>query len=482
MIQHSLQKSTSTDQENSMTRNQCVLVVGAGLAGCEAAYFLANQGMRVILAECKRQQRNPAQKMDWFAELVCTNSLKSTGETSAHGILKFEMEQLGSLTLKSAYQARVPAGDALAVDREAFGKIITNELTNHANITILDIEVTDPIALAKQHNCDFTIIASGPLTTSSLESWLVANLGKEDLYFYDAIAPVVDAEGLDYSKLYFKDRYADERNPQNPDGEQEIVKGDYLNAPFNKEEYERFIEELVKAEKVPAKNFEEARFFESCLPIDLMAERGPHTARFSCMKPVGLETPSGKRAYAVVQLRKENLLGEAFNIVGFQTRLTYKEQLRIFRMIPGLENANFLHLGSVHRNTFLNSKKILNPSLQSKEFPRLYFAGQITGVEGYTESAAMGLYVAWQILRQVQGLPAMNWPIETAVGALINYLMTSERPAPSNINRGLFPPLGEEHYPAGKKKMAKDRKAELIASRARAAAVEFLKQNAQAQK
>lgn len=405
-----------------------VLVVGAGLAGSEASFFLAERGVEVVLVECKTIKLNPAQKNPGFAELVCTNSLKSKEPTSAHGLLKLEMEALGSLVLKAATATAVPAGDALAVDREAFSKLITEKLSTHSKIKIVSREVTDPMALAQEFNCDQIILATGPLTTDPLAEWIKKEISGDDFYFYDAIAPVVDADSLDYSKLYYKDRWKDNEEH-----------ADYLNAPMTKEQYKIFIDELVKAEKVPAKDFEKSIFFESCLPIDVMAERGADTPRFSCMKPIGLKMKDGTMPYAVVQLRKENLLGSAFNLVGFQTRLTYKDQVRVFRLIPGLEEASFIHLGSVHRNSFLNSAKLLNLDLSSKKIPQIHFAGQMTGVEGYTESASLGLYVGYQILRKIQGQDVQAFPVQTAIGALINYIMTCEKPIPSNINFGLIP-------------------------------------------
>ena len=264
-------------------------------------------------------------------------------------------------------------------------------------------------------------MATGPLTSEPLEKWIMANVSKSDFYFYDAIAPVVDGDSLDYTKLYYKDRHK-----ESVDGEE----ADYLNAPMNKEQYEAFVSELVKGEKVPPANFEELKYFEACLPIDTLATRGKDTPRFGCMKPIGLSSPEGESYYAVVQLRRENLLGSAFNLVGFQTRLTYKEQQRIFKMIPGLENASFIHLGSVHRNSFLNARKLLNFDLSCKEFPRLFFAGQMTGVEGYTESASMGLYTGYQVLRKLNELESQNFPLESAIGGLINYLMTVPKPTP----------------------------------------------------
>jgi methylenetetrahydrofolate--tRNA-(uracil-5-)-methyltransferase len=411
-----------------------VLVVGAGLAGSEAAHFLAQRGIKVVLVESKAKNPNPAQKIKTSAELVCTNSLKSLNPTSGHGLLKFEMEKLGSLVLEAGKKTAVPAGDALAVDRVLFSELIHKTLIENPNITYFDEEVVDPLETGKKYDCEYLVLASGPLTTEPLAAWIKEKIANDDFYFYDAIAPVVDAESLDFSKLYYKDRYK-------PVSEEEGQNADYLNCPLSKEEYENFVFELTQAEKVPPQNFEELKYFEACLPIDTMAERGRETLRFGCMKPVGLETPEGKIPYACIQLRKENLLGSAFNIVGFQTRLTYKEQVRIFKNLPGFNEAKFIHLGSVHRNSFLHSGKFLNFDLSSREFPKLYFAGQITGVEGYTESASMGLYVALQIFRKIKNLEPLKFPPETAIGALVNYLMTQTRPAPSSINFGLLPPV-----------------------------------------
>lgn len=442
-----------------------VLVVGAGLAGVEASYYLANNGVEVVLCESKRKQRNPAQKLDGFAELVCTNSLKSKDPYSAHGLLKSEMKQFGSLVLQAGEASAVPAGDALAVDREQFSAYITDKIENHPRIQVIDQEVENPIALAAQLNCNHTIVATGPLTTEPLGQWIQSNLSKDDFYFYDAIAPVVDADSLDLTKLYYKDRHK-------PVDES----ADYLNAPMSESQYYEFVKELTNAEKVPAKDFEEYKFFEACLPIDLMAERGKDTPRFSCMKPIGLELEDEEAPFAVVQLRKENLLGSAFNLVGFQTRLKYPEQLRVFRMIPGFEDATFNHLGSVHRNTFLNAKKLLNQDMSTKQFPDLHFAGQITGVEGYTESAASGLYVAYQVYKKIQDRTFTAMPVETAMGALVNYVMTCERPAPSNINFGLIPPVALNKEQRRDRKNRKKVKKRLASERAMVKFREYLQQ------
>ncbi len=431
-----------------------VLVIGAGLAGSEAAMYLARSGVSVVLIEGKSLKLNPAQKIPTFGELVCTNSLKSLDPHSAHGLLKSEMKAMGSFIIECATMHAVPAGEALAVDRGKFSAEITQQLKNHPLIQVVEREASNPLELKKEFSCDYVIVATGPLTTKSLEEWIQKEISGDDFYFYDAIAPVVDADTLDLSKMYVKDRH----KPMEEGG-------DYLNAPMTKEEYYTFVEELVKAEKVPPKEFEDWKFFESCLPIDLMAERGKDTARFSCMKPVGLEPDiNGKWPYAVVQLRKENLLGSAYNLVGFQTRLTYKEQVRVFRMIPGFAEASFIHLGSCHRNSFLNARKLLDSDLKSKKYPEVYFAGQITGVEGYTESASMGLYVAFQVLRRIKGEQPIAFPVETAMGALVNYIMTIEKPCPSNINFGLLPgvDLTKEQRKQDRKKIKK----ELVAKRA----------------
>ncbi len=447
-----------------------VLVIGAGLAGSEAAYFLAQKGIKVVLFEVKTKKLNPAQKFTNFAELVCTNSLKSMVESTPHGLLKLEMSAFGSLILEVAYKNQVPAGDALAVNRELFSLEVTNILKNHPNIQVVEEDVEDPLKLLKDYEAQFVIMATGPLTTDAMTNWIVKNISGEDFYFYDAIAPVVDSDSLDYSKLYFKDRH----EPYDPDLDK---RADYLNAPMNKEEYEKFVEALATAEKVPAKDFENYKYFESCLPIDTMAERGKDTPRFSCMKPIGLERPDGTRPYACVQLRRENLLGDAFNLVGFQTRLTYKEQLRVFRMIPGFENASFIHLGSVHRNSYLNSKKLLREDFSSIEFPSIHFAGQMTGVEGYTESASMGLYVAYQVYRKLNGQSAISFPKETAFGALVNYIFTAPKPVPSNINMGLFPSVELSKEQRKRRSEIKSIKKEMVVERAKKTLSEFLKEN-----
>ena len=448
-----------------------VLIIGGGLAGCEAAYFLANHQIDVVLAEAKLIRLNPAQSLPDLAELVCSNSLKSNNPHSAHGILKQEMRALGSLIMQAADACQVPAAEALAVDRHKFARWVTEKIKNHPRIKLMALEVNHPLRAMEELACAYVMIAAGPLASSGLSQWLQQQT-KEDFYFYDAIAPIVDANTLDYSHLYFKDRYQDSQ--------------DYLNLPLNKEEYISFVADLVAAEKVPSKNFEEERFYEGCLPIDLMAERGVDTLRYACLKPVGLEK-DGTRPYAVIQLRRENLLGEAYNLVGFQTRLKHGEQKRIFHKLPGLAKAEFLRYGSVHRNAYLAAQHWLDYDLSFYHLPQVRLIGQIMGVEGYTESAAMGLYGAIQLERQINHRPRVIWPTTTAIGALLNYVQAGKRspppatlatakdfiprpgvspgaahPSPSNINFGLLPPLGD--LPS--RKLPKKEKQALLAARA----------------
>ncbi len=438
----------------SLSINKKVVVVGAGLAGVEAANYLANCGVKVYLYESKRIQKTPAQKSDFFAELVCTNSLKSKDPNSAHGILKNEMNSLGSLVLESAKETAVPAGNALSVDREKFGKLITHKLKNNPNIEIINEIVENPLDVQSKHSAEAVVIATGPLTLKPLESWIQEYVSNDDLYFYDAIAPIVDVDSLDLKVCYFKNRY-----------ENDLENADYLNVPLNQDQYLEFVDDILGADLVLPKDFEDPKFFESCLPIDVMAKRGVDTLRFSCMKPVGLEK-NGELPYAVIQLRKENLEGSSYNMVGFQNRLKYGEQVRIFKKLPGFENAVFNHLGSVHRNTYLHSAKILNHDFSMRKNSEIYFAGQISGVEGYTESAAMGLFVAHQMMRKFQGQNVFHWPKETAIGALVNYVLTAPKPRPSNINFGLLPKveLNREQRRNKKRKLIKK---ELAALRAK---------------
>lgn len=404
-----------------------VTIIGGGLAGCEAAWQVAERGVAVALYEMKPHRFSPAHELPLLGELVCSNSLRSNAPDSAAGLLKQEMRQMGSLLMRMADASAVPAGTALAVDRQRFAQGITAAIEQHPLITLHREEVqripdtaTGPV-----------IVAAGPLLAGSLAEHLQTLTGGS-LAFYDAIAPIVDADSLDYSIVYRKSRWDDE-GP-----------GDYLNCPMNREQYERFIAMLGAAQTVPLHSFEEPHYFEGCLPIEVMCERGPDTLRFGPMKPIGLAHPqSGEKFHAVVQLRAENSAGSAYNLVGFQTKLTYAEQQRVFRTIPGLEQAVFLRLGSIHRNSFVRAPLVLDQHLQLLQQPGLFLAGQLSGVEGYIESTAMGLLAGIHAARLVQGRPLSAPPAATAHGALINHLTASD-PAhfqPSNINFGLFPPL-----------------------------------------
>ena len=404
-----------------------VAVIGGGLAGVEAANRLVKEGFKVDLYEMRPKKMTPAHKTGNLAELVCSNSLGGKEITTGSGLLKAEMEKLGSLVLEAAKEAEVPAGGALAVDRNIFSSYITQKLEKNPNINLIREEVKKlPLG-----DYEVVIVATGPLTSEELTEDIKEKLGADRyLYFYDAIAPIVDAETVDFSKGWWGSRY-------NKGG------ADYFNCPLTKEEYERFVEELLKAEKVIPKDFEGACYFEGCMPIEVMAERGKDTLRYGPMKPVGLIDPrTGKEPYAVVQLRKENKEGTLLSLVGFQTKLTYPEQKKVFRLIPCLEKAKFVRLGSIHRNTFLQSNKLLKPTLQSKKYPNLLFAGQITGVEGYVASAATGIVAGINAARLLRGEEPLEFPKETMIGALLNYITTKEGELqPMNPVFGLLPPL-----------------------------------------
>lgn len=402
-----------------------ISVVGGGLAGSEVALQLADKGFKVDLYEMRPQKMTPAHKTGNLAELVCSNSFGSTGPGAAPGLLKIEAEKLGCQILKAAKIAQVPAGQALGIDREVFGKTVTEWVRNHPNITLQPQEIESLEDLPRP-----AVIATGPLTSESLANSIQKHFGGDFLYFFDAIAPVIDADSINREIVWAADRY-DKGTP------------DYLNCPFTKEQYFAFIEEIKAARKIEPKDFEKTPFFEGCMPIEVMIDRGPHTLRFGPMKPVGLVNPrTGREAYAVVQLRTENKDFTAYNMVGFQTRMAYGEQTRIFKMIPGLENAVFHKLGSIHRNLFINTPTVLNPNLSSKKDPDLYFAGQITGVEGYFESTCTGLLVAKFMTDRFEDRRFSPPPKASALGALWGAITDPDRAKhfqPTNINWGLFP-------------------------------------------
>jgi methylenetetrahydrofolate--tRNA-(uracil-5-)-methyltransferase len=407
------------------TKENSIRIIGAGLAGCEAAWQAAERGCHVKLYEMKPDKYSPAHNSPSLAELVCSNSLRSNAPTSAVGLLKEEMRQMDSLLIRIADDTAVPAGQALAVDREKFAAAVTEHIQNHTNIEVIQQEQTtlkeDPEAQ--------TILATGPLTSEAMADSLAKLTGRDRLAFYDAIAPIVSAESLNMDIIYSKSRWQD--GP-----------GDYLNCPFDKEQYQAFITALGSADTVPLKDFEDAKYFEGCLPIEVMCARGEDTLRYGPMKPVGLRDPkTGKDPYAAVQLRMENSEGTFLNLVGFQTKLTYPEQKRIFRMIPGMENVAFERLGSIHRNTFVCAPLLLNPNLQLKNNPAIYLAGQLSGVEGYVESMAMGLLAGFNAARVCFGKAIISPPETTAFGALIKHLTQTDpdRFQPSNVNFGLFP-------------------------------------------
>jgi len=408
-----------------MAQTPELTVLGGGLAGCEAAWQAAERGVQVALYEMRPQRPTAAHKTDQLAELVCSNSLGSSEITNAAGILKEEMRRLGSLVVRVADTCTVPAGAALAVDRVEFAARITKEISTHPNITVIREEVTTIPGQGP------VIIATGPLTSDALAESLRTLTRAERLYFFDAISPIVDGETIDRSIAFGASRY-------NKGG------ADYLNCPMSRAEYDAFYDALIAAEKVPVREFEKTPYFEGCMPIEVQADRGRQTLLFGPMKPVGLVDPrTGARPHAVVQLRPEDVHGQAYNMVGFQTKLKWPEQKRVFRMIPGLERAEFLRLGSLHRNTFINAPLLLRETLQFRQESRIFFAGQIVGVEGYTESAGMGLLAGMNAARLIQHQPLLIPPPTTTLGTLITYLTKSDPRTfqPMNVNLGLFPPL-----------------------------------------
>jgi methylenetetrahydrofolate--tRNA-(uracil-5-)-methyltransferase len=399
-----------------------VKIIGAGLAGCEAAWYLANKGIKVDLYEQRPVNSTPAHHTEKFAELVCSNSLRSNDINVAPGLLKNEMKKFGSLVIESATTNEVPAGSALAVDRENFSEYITTKIKEHKNINVI-LEEVDVI------EDEYTIIASGPLTSDKFSKKIQEFLGEEYFYFFDAAAPIIEKDSINFDKVYLKSRYD---------------KGEaaYLNCPMTKEEFENFYFELIKAECVEFKDFE-MKVFEGCMPFEVMAKRGMQTLLFGPMKPVGLETPEGERPYAVVQLRQDDAIASLYNIVGFQTHLKFGEQNRIIKMIPGLENAEIVRYGVMHRNSFINSPRALKESYQTKKNEKVFFAGQITGVEGYIESAASGIAAAVNMEKLINEKPLVKFPEETAMGALSYYISHASETKfqPMNVNFGIIKPL-----------------------------------------
>ncbi|AUB52381.1 MULTISPECIES: FADH(2)-oxidizing methylenetetrahydrofolate--tRNA-(uracil(54)-C(5))-methyltransferase TrmFO [Enterococcus] len=403
-----------------------VNVVGAGLAGSEAAWQIAQAGVPVKLYEMRPVKKTEAHHTDNFAELVCSNSLRGNSLANAVGLLKEEMRRLDSVIIHSADETAVPAGGALAVDRDSFSETITRKVKEHPLVTVVNEEITEiPEGI--------TVIATGPLTSHPLAESIKAFNGSDGFYFYDAAAPIVDKSTIDMDKVYLKSRYD---------------KGEaaYLNCPMTEEEFKAFHEALVNAEVAELKSFEKEKYFEGCMPIEVMAQRGFKTMLFGPMKPVGLEDPkTGKRPYAVIQLRQDNAAASLYNIVGFQTHLKWGEQKRVFRMIPGLENAEFVRYGVMHRNSFMNSPELLKPTYQSTKREDLFFAGQMTGVEGYVESAASGLLAGINAARLAKELEPVTLPQETAMGSMAYYITHAEGKhfQPMNANYGLFPELPE---------------------------------------
>jgi methylenetetrahydrofolate--tRNA-(uracil-5-)-methyltransferase len=429
-----------------------VTVVGGGLAGSESAWALAERGVHVTLYEMRPGTPTAAHRTDRLAEIVCSNSFKSVDLTNAHGLLKAELRSLGSVLLPCADEARVPGGTALVVDRDLFSRAVHERITTHPNITLVRREMTELPSPG--------VVATGPLTSERLTEAMTARLGSSALAFYDAIAPVVSGDSLDRSRVYALSRYGK--------GEGD----DYLNAPMDAPAYERFIDALIEADQFQGHAFDEVPYFEGCLPVEEMARRGRETLRFGPMKPVGLADPrTGREPYAVVQLRREDRAGQMWNLVGFQTRLRIPEQQRVFRMIPGLESAEYLRYGSIHRNSYLNTPASLGPGLTARDDDQLFFAGQITGVEGYTESLGTGIMAGINLARRLQGLPIAVPPPTTMLGGLYRYLRDADPRhfQPMNANFGLLEPLAVGKRGSGAAgRMSKDRKKELLVERAQA--------------
>lgn len=425
-----------------------ITVIGAGLAGCEAAYQIAKRGIKVKLYEMKPIKYSEAHSNENFAEIVCSNSFKSNLLTNACGLLKEELRRLDSLLIKIADETRVPAGQALAVDRESFSKKVTCELEKNEFIEIIRKEIVDIESLAKE---GIVIIATGPLTSEGLAKNIGKITGEDKLYFYDAAAPIVNKDSINFKIAFYGDRYSQEKKKDESIEEwkkrlaiQEKDEQSYINLPMNQDEYEKFWNELVKAEVVTLHEFEKREIFEGCMPVEIMAKRGIDTLRFGPLKPVGFDNPrTGRRPYALVQLRQDNKQASIYNIVGFQTNLKFGEQKRVFQMIPGLEKAEFIKYGVMHRNTYINSSKLLDETYNLKNNNNVYFAGQITGVEGYVESISSGMVVAINAVNQVKGKEEkVIFSENTVIGALSKYISTpNERFQPMNANFGILPEL-----------------------------------------
>ncbi|MBE5735124.1 MAG: methylenetetrahydrofolate--tRNA-(uracil(54)-C(5))-methyltransferase (FADH(2)-oxidizing) TrmFO [Clostridiales bacterium] len=424
-----------------------VNIIGGGLAGCEASYQLLKRGFSVNMYEMKPKKFSPAHKLNTLAELVCSNSLKSNDVTTSEGLLKQELRMLDSLLIKIADKVAVPAGSALAVDRNEFSIAVTNELLKYDNFKIIEGEVTD-IDLSKP-----TIIATGPLTSDTLSKRIAELVGEESLYFFDAIAPIVAYDTIDFDSAFIQDRY-------------NKGTGDYINCPLNKEEYDNFYNALISAETVELKDFENKKVFEGCMPIEILAKRGYDTMRFGPLKPVGLTDKMGKTPYAVIQLRRETREYDFYNMVGFQTNLKFGEQKRVFSLIPALKNAEFLRYGTMHKNTYINAPKVLTRNFQLLSYPNVFIAGQLSGVEGYVESIFGGLICGINMCNLLQNKPMVDLPIETICGALQNYIATT---SPSNFqpmsaNMGLINNLGYKVKDKKEKyKILSDRSLDLLA-------------------
>ena len=423
-------------------------VIGGGLAGTEAAYQIAKRGIKVKLYEMKPKKYSPAHSNKNLAEIVCSNSFKSNLHTNACGLLKEELRIMDSLLIKIADSTSVPAGQALAVDRDVFAKRVTEEIRNNPNIEIINEEIID---LEKLISEAITIVATGPLTSDGLAESISRITNQDKLYFYDAAAPIITKDSIDFSIAFWGDRYEQERekNESIEDWQKRLAKTEekqnYINLPMDKSEYEEFYNNLINAEVVELHHFEKRKIFEGCMPIEIMAKRGEDTLRFGPLKPVGFTDPrTGKRPYALVQLRQDDAGGNIFNLVGFQTNLKFGEQKRVFSLIPGLENAEFVKYGVMHRNTFIDSSKLLKNTYQMKSNKNLYFAGQITGVEGYVESISSGLVAGVNAANEFLGENEFKLPVETMCGALANYISTpNEKFQPMNANFGILPQLNE---------------------------------------